>query len=283
MCHHEISTSDASRSVRGHAIVGEEGIAIVVAMMAMLLMMALGSALVLTTSTETIIAASFRDSTEGVYAADAALERAIDDLSGAGDWNLVLSGAAQSGFVDGPPGGTRTLADGSTIDLTQLLSASNCSKLSPCSIDDLNAVTRARPWGVNNPRWQLYAYGSLTRLLPADTVRSPFYIVVLAADDGGENDNDPTRDGSAPCGGVAPVISGDPPTPNCNPGAGVIELRAEAFGPRGAHKVVEMTIARPFTAPRSTADDPANSGNLEGYNNQMGQSAVRVLSWREVR
>jgi hypothetical protein len=283
MCHHEISTSDARRRARGRAIVREDGIAIVVAMMAMLLMMALASALVMTTSAETSIAASFRDSTEGVYAADAALERAIDDLSVAGDWNLVLGGVAPSAFVDGPPAGTRTLADGSTIDLTQLLSTSNCSNPSPCSIDEGNAVTRARPWGVNNPRWQLYAYGSLTRLLPGGTVSSPFYVVVLVADDGGENDGDPARDGSAPCRGVAPVISGDPPTASCNPGAGVIELRAEAFGPRGAHKVVEMTIARPFTTPRSTTEDPANSGNPEGYNNQMGQSAVRVLSWREVR
>jgi type IV pilus assembly PilX-like protein len=282
MCHREISTSGGS-TTRERAIMREEGIAIVVAMMAVLLMMALGSALVMTTSAETTIAASFRDSTEGVYAADAALERAIDDLSTVGDWNLVLSGAVQSAFVDGPPAGTRALADGSTLDLAHLLSTANCSRLSPCSIDDLNTVTRARPWGVNNPRWQPYAYGSLTSLLPGGSVSSAFYVVVLVGDDGAENDSDPVKDGSEPCGGAEPAPGGDPPAPGCNPGSGVIELRAEAFGRRGAHKVVETTIARAFTTRRSTASDPANSGNLEGYNNQMEQSAVRVLSWREVR
>jgi len=47
-------------------------------------------------------------------------------------------------------------------------------------------------------------------------------------------------------------------------GAGVLALRAEAFGPRGAHTIIEMTIARP---------DPAEEG--------VGRA--RVLSWRQIR
>ena len=81
----------------------ENGMALIVAMMAMLLMMALGAALVLTTSSETIIAANFRNSGEGLYAADAALERIVDDLLTVPDWNSVLSGAVQSAFIDGAP------------------------------------------------------------------------------------------------------------------------------------------------------------------------------------
>jgi len=54
--------------------------ALLVAMMAMLLMTALGAALVLTTSSEAIIAGNFRNSREGLYAAEAVLERSLDDL-----------------------------------------------------------------------------------------------------------------------------------------------------------------------------------------------------------
>ena len=49
-----------------------------------------------------------------------------------------------------------------------------------------------------------------------------------------------------------------------NPGAGVLALRAEAFGPRGAHTIIEMTVARP---------DAAGEGG----------GRARVLSWRQIR
>jgi hypothetical protein len=43
-----------------------------------------------------------------------------------------------------------------------------------------------------------------------------------------------------------------------NPGAGVVALRSDAFGPGGTHKIVEVTVAR-------------------------AQGAIRALSWRETR
>ena len=63
----------------------------------------------------------------------------------------------------------------------QVVSKANCAKVT-CSASDLVAVTTARPWGVNNPIWNLYAYGSLRSVLPA-TVDSVFYVVVLVGDD----------------------------------------------------------------------------------------------------
>src|SRR5947199_171764 len=119
----------------------EDGIAMIVALMAMLLMSALGAALVMTTTSETIIAGNFSRGQEGLYAADAAFERAMDDLLTVPDWNKLL---------DGTNGG--------------------------------------------------------------------------------------------------------------NPGTGVLGMRAEAFGPRGAHKISEMTVAR------------TNTTNLErGYTGQRGE------------
>ena len=51
----------------------------------------------------------------------------------------------------------------------------------------------------------------------------------MVGDDPSENDGDPLQDGSD----------------EDNPGAGVLALRAEAFGPGGAHRVIEATVARP--------------------------------------
>jgi hypothetical protein len=223
----------------------EHGIAMVIAMMAMLLMSALGIALVMTTSSETMIAGNFSNSSEALYAADAAVERSMEDILTVPDWNKLLDGSTQSAFVDGAPSGARTLPDGSTIDLTQAINMANCQKVTTCSTADLDLVTVERPWATNNPRWKLYSYANLKDLLPAsDTINSPYYVMVMVADDPSENDGLPAVDGAS----------------LTNPGSGVIAMRAEAFGPRGAHKVIELTLARTDTT------------ELErGYTGQRGQ------------
>ncbi|MBI3262489.1 MAG: hypothetical protein HYZ58_04985 [Acidobacteria bacterium] len=220
---HQINKSPNQQILRG-----ERGVALVIALMAMLLLSALGLTLVMATSTETMIAANYRGGTEGLYAADAAVERAMQDLLTIQDWNRVLTGATASAFIDGAPGGVRALPNGSQLDLTQVMNMARCGKLSTCTTAEMDAITLERPWGPNNPRWQLYAYGPVSELLPTDTIDSSFYVVVLAADDPSETDDNPLADG---------VGAG-------NPGAGVLTLRAEAFGPNGAHKVVEVTVAR---------------------------------------
>jgi hypothetical protein len=204
----------------------ENGIAMIMAMAATLLMSALGVALVLTTSSETIIASNFRDASEAAYAADAVLERSISDLVMVPDWNSVLTGAVQSAFIDGAPFGRRTLADGSTIDLGQILSMANCGKAAICGDADLNAVTPHRPWGANNPRWQLYAYGNLTDMLQGRRIDSPYYVLAMVGDDPSETDGKPFEDGID------------------TPGAGVLSLRAAALGPRGVRRMIEMTVVR---------------------------------------
>ena len=97
----------------------------------------------------------------------------------------------------------------------------------------MDAITEDRPWGANNPRWMLFAYGRLRDVAPPGDVQSPFYCVVMIGDDPSETDGDPTRDG-------APG----------QPGSGVIALRAEAFGPGESHRVVELTVAHGTGAAR---------------------------------
>ena len=235
----------------------ERGAALLVALMAILLTMALGTALILSAGIESKITRNFRARVEAFYAADAALEHTVDDLRAMGDWNAVLSGLVPSAFTDGPPNGMRVLADGRPFDLGEVVNLA-----APCSGSAMDAPTAERPWGPNNPRWQLFAWGFLTDLL--QETGSPFYVVTMVGDDSSENDGDPLRDGSTPCT-QGQVVA-------CNPGTGRIELRAEAFGPFGAHKILEATISR---------SEPG--GSEADYSNGIIQTGARILSWREVR
>jgi hypothetical protein len=257
----------------------ERGVALVVALMAMLVMAAIGAALMVTAATESRISRNFRNNTEALYAADAVTERVVDELRGIADWNLLLSGNLRSTFVDGEPAGARALADATTIDLGAILNDLNCRKVSGCSDAAMDAITADRPWGANNPRWQPFAWGYLRGLLPAAAIDSLFYVVVMVADDHSECDDNPLADGGPPVS--------CPPGAKVNPGAGVLDVRAEAFGPFGAHRVVEVTVAR---ATRADVPDvmPAegsaeNNGNTAGSKTGAGGAGVRILSWREVK
>jgi len=190
--------------------------------------------LLLNASSDVIVAAAFRSQREGFYAADAMIERAMAELADAPDWAAVAAGLMQSSFVDGPPG-IRTLDDGTAIDLAETINMASCLKRSACAVSDLHAVTPARPWGANNPEWRLYAHGWLRDMLPAGAAGLPWYLVLMAA-------AHPSRIGNA------------------------IIIRAEAFGPRAAHNVIELEAAR--------GDDDND------YNDGI---PPRILSWREVR
>jgi hypothetical protein len=217
-----------------------DGVVLVAVLLVTLLMSALGAALVLVSSSEAAIAANFRNSQEARYAAAAAAERAVVDLMATADWNQLLAGAVRSPFVDGPPFGRRSLSDGATIDLEAVVNLANCQKTTACSDAEMDAQTSDRPWGANNPRWRLLSYGWLRDVLTAGVIDSAYYTIVLVGDDPSESDADPSRDGVPP-----------------KPGAGIVELRAQGFGPRGARRTINVTVAR------TSAGD------------------VRVISWRE--
>ena len=204
-----------------------DGFALVAALLLTLMLSALAAAFALVTSSEAMIAANFRNDQEAQYAAGGVAERAIADLLAAGDWNAVLNGTLRSSFADGLPSGTRPLADGSTLDLDQVVNQANCSKSTTCSGAEMDAVTSDRPRGPNNPRWQLFAWGPLRRVLPNEAVDSPYYTLVLVGDDASETDGDPSRDALSPASG-----------------AGVVALRAQVFGPRSGRRVIEVVVAR---------------------------------------
>ena len=196
-----VSLSDRGRTV------DERRVALLVALMATLLLTALGSALVLLTTTETAISANYRLGQETLYAADAGIERAAQDLVSVPQWNDVLTGQVRSTFADATT--NPTLPDGSPVDLvteTETLQ---------------RATDTANRWGPNNPTWRLYAYGAVDDLLPGLVIDSGNYVAIWASDDASETDGDPLSDAN-----------------------GLLTLRAEAFGPFNTRRVVEATVAR---------------------------------------
>ncbi len=226
----------------------DSGSALVVALLTMTLMGALGGALLLTTMTEARIGAGYRDGVETFYAAEGALELAVQELGSAPDWDALLSGAVTSGLVDGPASGERTLPGGETLDLTELTNQVRCGRATTCSDADLVASRADRVWGANNPRWQLFVYGRFGEMVSPGTDRVRTYVIVWVADDPSEDDDNARRD--------ATVVT--------SPGRGRVELLAHAYGPSGARRVIVATVAR-------TGVDAE------------GRQRVRVLSWREFR
>lgn len=206
----------------------ERGVAIFVTLGLGVLLTAMAIGLLLVSATDVQIAAAFRNGVEARWAADAGAHVAAVELASLPDWDGVLAGAVRSAFVDGPAGGLRAVRGAEPVDLDHVRSLADCGHAPPCSDAELDAFTLLRPWGGDNPRWRLFAHAPLHDLLPPGAAPSPYYIVVLAADDPAESDGDPARDEVSPA-----------------PGAGVLRLRSEAFGPAGAHRVVELIVARP--------------------------------------
>jgi hypothetical protein len=218
----------------------QRGTALVIVLLATAIVSALGMAVALTVSTEGQIAHTFVEGAEMFHAADAAFEHVLQDLSQLADWNEALAGVSASSLKDGPEG-PRVLADGSVLDLRAATAELNCGKPA-CTDADLDAYTAERPWGPNNPRWQIFAHGRVASVHPG--VSSRAYVVVWVADDALETDGQPLRDGAGADGE--------------NPGAGLVEVRALAYGGRGSRRMIEGTVRR------------TNRG-------------LQVLSWRERR
>jgi hypothetical protein len=90
-------------------------------------------------------------------------------------------------------------------------------------------------WGANGPVWRLYSCLEPRGALTPDTAPRPPTVAVWLADDPSEADDDPILDTNRR-----------------------LTVRAEAFGPRGAHAAIEATVA------------------------QSGPE-MRILSWRVLR
>ena len=202
-------------------LTNQDGTALILALMSMMLLTALGATVVMVSRTETAIANNYRNSQEALYAADAAIERVVQDLLMVPRWNDILAdggggvAGVTSSFTVGNPGSPITLPAGGKITLN----AATAALQAATDADDL--------WGTNNPRWRLFGWGPLADLLGTSGIDSNMYVAVWIADDPAD-------------GGSLTVADGNPLL-DAN---GTLTLRAEAIGPGGTRKTIEVTVAR---------------------------------------
>ena len=142
---------------------GERG-SLVLAVMALVLLGALGASLAIIATTEMGVAGNFALAQEGIYAAEAGLQIVAGEVAAAADWDAIRAGPVVSAFVDGPPAGIRELADGSLLNLA-----------------DITA-------GLDGPGWRLFAFGPLNGLQDQNERHSTLYVIVWV---GGDSRGDP--------------------------------------------------------------------------------------------
>lgn len=205
----------------------DHGMALVVTLLAMALVSAIGAGLALSSAAARMADHNHEDAVALLNSAEAALELVARDLDRMADWSLALDGRVRSATVDGASNGTRTLADGTLVDLTLLTNEWTCGSPSPCSELQRLASTAERPWGAANPRWQPFLHAPLPALANPRMTWAP-YIAAWVGDDAAETDGDPLTDGGGPA----------------RDGRYVIRVRAVAFGLGGARRAIEAELSR---------------------------------------
>lgn len=238
-----------ARSPRRSPRASERGIALIMVILFTSFLSALGLGLILAVFMDRLATGNMSGSVAMLYAADGAIELAARDLAQVADWNTALSGAQRSTVTDGFAGGVRGIAGGGTVDLTASTNLLNCGKTSNCTAAQMDASSRERPWGANNPRWQLYAFGPAEQFTPMSRP-APCYLVVWIADDGREEDGDPAADAVAETAGH-----------------GIVRVHAEAFGLAGSRRAIEAELVRACRGAGVGACLPG----------------IRVQSWQELR
>ena len=229
----------------------ERGVALILVILITTFLSALALGMAMVVSMSQLAEGNYTGSIGMLYAADAGIALAAHDLAQAPDWDLVLSGASVGEFVDGAASGARNIPAGGLLSLDRETNELNCAKTTACTVAQMNANTRDRPWGANNARWQLFEFGPLSHL-EALARPVPWYLLVWVADDRRETDGNPMLDGSAAD----------------KKGRGILRVRAEVFGAMGARRAVEAELARSCSL-------------QDGV--ETCQPGVRVQSWQEVR
>jgi hypothetical protein len=127
--------------------------ALVTTLMTMMLLAMLGSALAMLAGMEARISGGYRAGLEALYAADAAVEVAVEELRNLPDWVAVLEGRVTSELVFGDASGIHQTAAG-PLDLTEATGLSG---------------------------WRLYARGDLRHVLRLEGADAASYVIVWVA------------------------------------------------------------------------------------------------------
>jgi len=213
ICDVEAVGSSPTQRIDARRSGGERGAAVVIALLLTIVLALLGAGLLTLANTESLIAASYRHGQEAAYGAEAALERALTDLSAMADWTGVLAAppANLMSTFDDRLASVRLL-DGRVISLGALTAERQ---------RDSDALAGPAVYGADSPRWRLFAHAPIQDLDPAPASGTPLYLIVWVGDDGADGDGDPAVDAN-----------------------GRIQVHAEAFGAAGARRAAAALIER---------------------------------------
>jgi len=207
---------------------GERGVALLMALVAAALVTAVATTMVMSSSTDLVITGSTRASMEAMYAAEAAAQRAIGELATIADWSTVLTAPpanVTASFDDGLA--VARAPDGRALSMSGLTAARQATS---------TATYSPAAFGADSPVWRLFGHAELGALVPPGVTAPPAYVLIHVADDGGDGDGDPARDTN-----------------------GQVIVYAEAYGVSGAHRAVELAVAR------------------------VTPGTIRLLSWKDPR
>ena len=157
-------------------VLNERGAAVVIALVITMLLAVLGAGMLTLTTTETMIAASYRHAQEASYGAEAALERAMTDLATIADWSVVVATPnVMSSLNDGAS--SVRLPDGLVVSVAAL--GADRQRES----DDISGPAMYR---ADNPQWRLFAHAPIEDLLSSPATAPPLYLLVWVDDDGSD-------------------------------------------------------------------------------------------------
>ncbi|MEW5984475.1 MAG: hypothetical protein AB1806_19160 [Acidobacteriota bacterium] len=208
----------------------DEGVALVAAVLALGLVSAIALGMAILASTDPAIAANSEGAAAAGYAAEAGLVIAAAELQDIPDWSAVLAGTIRSAVLSDSQAAL-TLPDGRLLDLVRVTHVLNCGRPTVCTAGQLDQPTAERPWGRNNPRWRVYGHASTGDLWGGDELLPSFHVVAWVGDDPAEEDGAPETDDASE---EVPFRGG----------GGIIYVRTESFGPRGAHAARTGTVLR---------------------------------------
>ena len=219
----------------------------------MMLLTALGAAVIMVSRTETAIANNYRNSQEALYAADAAVERVVQDLLMVPRWNDILARRQRR---------RRRSSSGREAPATQDAAGRRHDDALLRHHRDRQCrrrPTRPNLWGANNPQWRLFAWGPLSGLCSNVGIDSPC-----------------TSPSGSPT--IRPTVRRAEPTDN-NPlldANGTLTMRAEAIGPGGTRKVDRGHGGADLGhRNRARADRPARTGRTEPARPQSRRADAR--------
>lgn len=200
--------------------------AVLGAMLATVLLSALGLAIALLGIGEMTLAARERTTRSLRMAAEGAAQAAVIDLATLATWDPVLA----RGGVDEMAGIRARFSD---LDIASPAPWNG----RPLDLRALTLGTRTASDALRGPadgveRWRIFANAPFERLAPG-TGSGAWYVVVWVADDRADTDGDPDRDSN-----------------------GMVAIRAVALGPDDASAALEVTLAREAGRVRAVAIRP---------------------------